>query len=337
MGLKDVQIPFNPDSEEDVRVSLALYFRELGFSLEEMSFEDSFQITLGHAAIMINKSTSRKDARARSDMLLTHNGQALAIVETKAPDVELSDDDRDQGLSYARLLTSMPPYTILTNGRELKVYDTITADLINDDSPSKANWAQNGFSFSGLSVTNHDWFIRRLLSLNYEVLQEYCRAQVVRAKDDLQSTSDELRRYSTDLYIHRHKMTGQIEEFLKTDRLCFGIIGESGVGKSNEMCAIVDTLIQGNDLLVLFYRGIHLASGLVSAIQNDFMWEFERDEPISRIIRRFTDLTKAHQSRLLIFIDGIDEYPGRLDSLRTELLDFVRHLSSTSIRLCLRG
>jgi hypothetical protein len=48
MAIKDIPFPFNPDSEEDVRVALALYFHDAGFTIEDMSFEDSFQIRIGH-------------------------------------------------------------------------------------------------------------------------------------------------------------------------------------------------------------------------------------------------------------------------------------------------
>lgn len=69
-----------------------------------MSFEDSFQIKLGHTSIIVNKYPRKKGVPARSDMLLVRNGKPLAIVETKAPNIKLSEEDRDQGLSYTRLL-----------------------------------------------------------------------------------------------------------------------------------------------------------------------------------------------------------------------------------------
>src|SRR5205085_1285908 len=112
MGLKEVKFPFNIDSEEEVRIALSYYFMELGFSLSELSFEDSFQISLGHTAISIKKDVALKSVGGKSDMLLARQGRNLAIVETKRPNIKLTDEDKTQALSYARLLHQMPPYTV---------------------------------------------------------------------------------------------------------------------------------------------------------------------------------------------------------------------------------
>jgi hypothetical protein len=48
MALKDIPQTFQPDDEEEVRVAVAQFFRELGFEPDEMSFEDKFVIKLGH-------------------------------------------------------------------------------------------------------------------------------------------------------------------------------------------------------------------------------------------------------------------------------------------------
>ncbi len=48
MALKDIPQTFQPDDEEEVRVAVAQFFRELGFEPDEMSFEDKYVIKLGH-------------------------------------------------------------------------------------------------------------------------------------------------------------------------------------------------------------------------------------------------------------------------------------------------
>ena len=53
------------------------------------------------------------------------------MVEVKAPDEKLTDDDRDQAISYARLVHPIAPFALVTNGRDdWKLYDSITKDLI---------------------------------------------------------------------------------------------------------------------------------------------------------------------------------------------------------------
>lgn len=345
MGLKDVAFPFDTASEEDVRVALSRYLLDLGFTLDEMKFEDSFSIRLGHTQIEIKKggeinSSSRQTKNTivttgRSDLLLTHNEVPLAIVEVKAPNVVISEEDRDQGLSYARLLRQMPPFTIVTNGMELKIFDTVTTEEIVADSPTETNWWKNGRRLPSMTEEAKACAARRLFTLSYSTLQEFCRCQVEREIQGLKGSAKEFKRYSPELYVNRPTPLENFPKFLERDFLCFALIGDSGVGKSNEICALAERCGDLDQVVTLFYRGINLIHGLAKAIQNDFEWEFDRTETsLAAIIRRFTDLLETHNAKLLLVIDGLDEYQGDLRRLASELVDLASRLNPSYIRLC---
>ena len=51
--------------------------------------------------------------------MLEMDGKPIAIFELKRPGIAISDDDREQGISYARLITPMPPLVIISNGVDL--------------------------------------------------------------------------------------------------------------------------------------------------------------------------------------------------------------------------
>lgn len=330
MGLKEISFPFNPDSEEEVRVALTAYFQELGVSLSELSFEDSFSIRLGHNMIVVNKTPKQSVIHARSDMLLVRNGLPLAIVECKAPHLKLTVDDRDQGLSYARLLHSMPPYTIVTNGRELAVYDTLTTDLIVSGTPTSSRWYKHGMSYSNASTADVVWAAKTLLNTNLEILQHYCQAQVARNMRDLHH------RYVPHLFMLRSAVLRQWEGFLQSTAHCFALVAPSGFGKTNALCHLVEQTQQSGSALALLYNAGQLWDGLGGAIRNDWSWEFDREQPLSRIVGRFAELAKHHGMRLVIFIDGLDEYP-RADHLRAfaaELRDLAIRLDPTTVQLC---
>jgi hypothetical protein len=335
MGLKEVNFPFNIDSEEEVRIALAFYFKELGFSLSELSFEDSFQITLGHTAVTIKKESSPKAVGGKSDMLLVRQGQNLAIVETKGPKIKLTDEDKDQALSYARLLRQIPPYTILTNGQELFVYDTITTEILASGSPIDSSWWKNGKSYEGISLANRDEAIRLLVGFNFDILKQFCQKQIERNMLDLKSNISERKRYSPDLYVPRQKVNSFFEQFKSSTSNCFAIWGDSGTGKSNEVCNLAESINQKENTVALFYRGNQLYNGFTQALINDFTWEFEQDEKITHIIRRLSDVLQKHNARLYIFLDGIDEYIGELSDLKAELSDFITRLDPTIIRFCI--
>lgn len=336
MSIKDIRFPLRIDSEEEVRTSLAFYFKDLGFSLEDMSFEDSFQIRLGHTTIPVEKDIKRTSiVGGRSDLLLMHMGKPLAIVETKAIENELTDDDRDQGLSYARLLRQMPPYTIVTNGRNLQVFDTFTTEEITSGTPADSVWWKNGQKYVGSDRLSKEWACKTLLNHNFGLFKIFSNQQMELGLRDLKGNINERRRYSPDLYIPRSKVKAMWQQFLESDSLCFSIYGESGTGKTNELCYLSEFVGSQDELLGLFYRGVELVDGLAATIRNDFIWEFERDEPLPRIIKRISEMADANPVKLIIFIDGLDEFPVKPETLRAELIGLCNHLDSNRVRLCL--
>jgi hypothetical protein len=94
--------------EEEIRGKLLLPFLEdLGFNLSEISLEKSFSIRLGKTKHIIN---------GRSDILCKRNGKNLFIIELKSDSISITQNDIDQGISYARaLLDDIAPFTIITN------------------------------------------------------------------------------------------------------------------------------------------------------------------------------------------------------------------------------
>lgn len=333
MGKKEVT-PFNVDSEEEVRVALAFYFSDLGFNLGDMSFEDTFRVTLGHNSIIVGKNTNPEVITGRSDMLLMHNGEPLAMVETKAPGVKLNKKDRDQARSYARLLEKMPPYTILTNGKDFEVIDTFTALPITTDSPEDSLWWQNGRSFNLPPSESQENFLKKLLGLNFDVLKRYCLQQMAHRMQDLKSSNSNLRHYSPELYVPRQTVKQLFENFLNSDLGCFALIGDSGAGKTNELCYLAESYSKNEKTLVLFYRGVQLSKGLITTIFDDFYWEFESNEKIPQILKRLVSLARQHEAKVLIFIDGLDEYPDNIGKLAEELKELITHIDFSVIRIC---
>jgi hypothetical protein len=82
-----------------------------------------FSVRLGHKDLQIDGSAGEV-AFGRLDILLVHQDRPLAVLELKRPGLSLDDDDRRQGLSYARLLEPMAPLTIVSNGTQTQVFQT---------------------------------------------------------------------------------------------------------------------------------------------------------------------------------------------------------------------
>ena len=96
-----------------------------------------FSIRLGHKDLQVDGNAGEV-AFGRLDILLVYQDRPLAVLELKRPGLALSDDDRRQGLSYARLLEPMAPLTIVSNGAQTQVFQTYDGAEWKPESPDAA-------------------------------------------------------------------------------------------------------------------------------------------------------------------------------------------------------
>lgn len=335
MSLKDIPKSFRIDSEEDLRFAVAQYFLDLGFELNEISFEDRFQIRLGHNVIVANKDLSNRDLNGRSDILVVRDGNPLAIVETKSPDHELTDDDAWQAISYARLLHQIAPYSIVTNGKETRVYDTVTSDLTPIENPTASKWALGGQQTLSISEDLRYATQMKLVDVNKETFQQFCEAQVKRALEDLKGDIRQHKKYIPDIYVPREGIREDFARWLQSDMTFFAVSGESGFGKTNFMCATAEESLETN--FVLFYSAIRLQEdGIFEALRNDFVWEFHRERGIAYVVERLENLCNKGGKSLVIFVDGMDEFPGAIINLKNDLIEICDRMQGRrAIKFCI--
>ncbi len=335
MALKDIPQAFNVDSEEDIRIAVVKYFQELGFELDEMRAETRFTIRLGHNELPIGgqKISQRDQVTGRSDLLLTRHGRALAIVETKAPGHALNEKDALQALSYARLLFEMAPFAIVTNGCETRVYDTFASTPTTLEASIDSVWSKHGQHPPSISEDIRLEAAKTLIGVNPRTLQLFCQKQVAQATEDIKGGPHEAKVYIPDVYVPRHIVKKASNDWLATEMPCFAVVAESGIGKTNFMCATAEELAV--DCYVLFYSALRLAGSLQDAICNDFVWEFHRERGLAYIVDRFAAIARESNRQFLIFVDGLDEFPGNQRQFKNELLDLVSRLRGSPIRLCL--
>jgi len=335
MALKDVPQTFNVDTEEDVRIAVVKYFQELGFDLDEIRTETSFTIQLGHNTLVIEgHEVARRDrVTGRSDILLTRNGRPLTIVETKSPGHALNEKDALQALSYARLLLEMAPYAIVTNGHDTRVYDTFAPTLTPLETPTESLWAKIGQQVPAIGEDLRIEAAKKLIEVNPQTLQTFCQKQVVQAMEDIKGSPHDAKMYIPEVYVPRQNIEDRFNDWLASDIPCFALVAESGLGKTNCICATAEKLV--TEHFVLFYPAIRLVEDLKAAICNDFVWEFRRERGLAHIVDRFAAIAREHKRKFVIFIDGLDEFIGNQQQLKNELLDLVYRLRETPIRLCL--
>lgn len=125
----------------------------------ELTHQLIFSVKLGHDIIDVKPSVRRP----RLDILIKQKGRNLAVLELKRPGYPLRDEDRDQGLSYARLLTPMPPLVIVSNGKETQFYETTSGTPLDIISPDAEQLEKLFVQALEIAASQKDHAVRILL------------------------------------------------------------------------------------------------------------------------------------------------------------------------------
>ncbi|MBE8723418.1 type I restriction enzyme HsdR N-terminal domain-containing protein [Flavobacterium hungaricum] len=314
-------------NEEDIRLKLLMpYLQSLGFSPCEIQIEKSFSIRLG-------KSVQKM--RGRADILCTRNGRNLFIIELKKDTVKITDQDIAQGISYARLLEdNIAPFTIVTNGKVTRVFDTITkTELTGENIAQQSAFWTNGCTLA----TDDDILIRydalkNFISFSSENLKLFCQNQVQdRIGPLLGNLDDPTAKFVKELFIVRQSLSARFASFTESDSPVFAIVGDAGVGKTNAMCSLALQYLDDN--FVFFYNAPLISKSPVEHIADDLNLTFSSRTETDTVLKRLDDIGRHLKKKILIFIDALDESTD--SSLVTELSELslaVRKLSY--IKLC---
>lgn len=310
-------------TEEDIKLKIVVPFlSRLGITDDELSYEQSFTIRVGTTEHTIGAGKGPYDlAHGRLDILVRRGGDNLFVVETKAPDIALEDNDVAQAVSYARLVHPIAPYCILTNGDETRLIDTVTR---LDVALEALGPMPRGYRPSLDDDLRHE-AVRLFLGYSRTNLLAFCRQQVgsymevLRASD--LSPGERSKKYVPALY-EPLSDAGPYERFTHSKEPCFVIVGESGTGKTCWLCHQTLARLETGEP-TLFYRAHDIRRGVLAALGEDLNWELSPNLPDQTAARRFFEIFE--DSGVTIFVDGIDE-PGtsEMGQLLDEFLRRVR-------------
>jgi type I restriction enzyme M protein len=112
-------------TEEDVKIKFLLkYLTERGYKENCCDFNKEIEVQEGRkrrsifADVVVYASPKKK--------------APLVVCETKAPGEVLDKKVREQAISYARLLPQIAPLALITNGKQVQVYQTVNKNRISD-------------------------------------------------------------------------------------------------------------------------------------------------------------------------------------------------------------
>jgi len=285
-------------NEEEIKIKYVLpWLEQAGVDVSDLQFEKTFSVRIGRQ--VIQTSEIRETATGRLDILVRRGERNLCIVETKAGNLALTDADRDQAISYARLVHPVAPYAIVTNGSEYRLYDSL----------SKTRVEPSTIRIQGFEIVLPDADLieaqKIFLNLNPANLAAFCQRQVNGELQLVKGSVSDGRKYVSELHVPRATIQQEIEKFYKGPMPGLVLVGESGLGKTCEICSIVDSLLMSGKP-VLFFNGFSLEGDVLSAIANEFSWVFNGGDLSIQVVKRLE--TCVGQTYLTIVIDAIDEW-----------------------------
>lgn len=292
-------------SEDDIRTKVVYqWLKDCGLNDSDIIIEYTIKFRLGKGIKTIN---------SRTDVLIKNiNGQNLLIVEVKRPDHSLNDSDKQQAISYARALAEggIAPFSILTNGKDSLIYDSVTGEEVSDNSISSDHpYVKNGFYVSGDAIHAKAEALEYLITISTDNLLTFCKAQVkfkmaLLRSEDLYSG----KKYIPQLYIDRKQPKEELKSklFDKKSHQIILVVGPPQHGKTCFLCNTVESYLE-QDIPVLFYPAISLKKGLLHEIKEDFEWMFGEELSSSLIVNRLRRISEQLGKKILLFIDGWNE------------------------------
>lgn len=315
-------------NEEEIRGKLLLPFlNDLGFNVSEISLEKSFTIRLGK---------SQHTIKGRSDILCKGNGKNLFIIELKNDSISITQNDIDQGISYARsLVDDIAPFTIITNGHTTRIFDSVSkVELTGQKLSEQSSFWKNDYTLS----TDEELRIRyealkKFVSFSPENLKLFCENQVQdRMGPIIGAINTPTSKFVKELYCQRQDLLFAFNHFLNSDAKIFSVVGSAGVGKTNVICSL--TLQNLEDKFVFFYNASIINKSPLEHIAQDLNGVFSSKSDSDLVLKKLDELGRFVNKQVLLFIDAIDESINPNISLElSEIALACRNLSN--VKLCI--
>ncbi len=218
-------------NEEELKAQVLFpYLDSLGIPREQIELEKTLHLRLGRQTVEHGGSGSTA-VHGRLDVLVrSSSGKNLFVLELKRPDSDLTDQDRDQGISYARLLDQIAPFVLVTNGRDNRLYDTITkAPLDNQAFPEQSEfWRNGGLLADAESLRIRYEALKHFVSYSVDNVRKFSQSQQAEWLDAVRGDRGRLdRKYIPELYVPRQAVRDALDRFLAGTGVAFAIVGES--------------------------------------------------------------------------------------------------------------
>jgi len=290
-------------------------------------------LQLGHRTDIKTGGLKQARATGRLDVLLSFEDKPLAILELKDPGKSLTEDDRDQGLSYAKLLSPQAPLVIVSNGEDAEFYQTFDGEIWNP--MTKDEEAVRALFSHALSsaADERKEAIRLLMGKQPYIWRTLFQKYTEAALNQLEGAVDDYTHPLTKNFIIERSIVSEIiNSLIKGDSLLV-LIGAPLSGKTNVLAQVCRASY--SDKLTPIYIDAHSTSyGIFQHIANQFTRELYVQVQPAEIRQWIFHSMQSILGHFVIIIDGWTAgVTGTLKEDIDELIDFLQPEQSLSVLL----
>lgn len=269
--------------EADLEAHLGAILPELfpGISTGEIDHQTYLTLQFGRNEIVVNGKTTWKKG-GRADIIINHKGKAIAVIELKRADLNLSEADIEQGRNYARVLPEIAPLVIVTNGTDTWLIDSYTGEKIEGDHVG-ADLLKQLFSNAGkIAADKRQSAIEALLGTESDVWPRAVRAATRSVIQRLTSLDGDARKPRGRFHVVRQAAVTAISSF---DRGVKTIVIEGAPlsGKTNALMSFAMlTECKEADYVMLLIRGAmdqaSIYEKLADVLGVELGWQISADD-----------------------------------------------------------
>ncbi|WP_442603979.1 type I restriction enzyme HsdR N-terminal domain-containing protein [Paenibacillus sp. KN14-4R] len=315
-------------NEEQVKNRIIIPFlSQLGFSANEMIFEKKLEIMIPRKGSILIENQIKKNVF--SDIIVQRNtGNSLEnifLVEVKNSKHKINATDIEQGICYARLLKQMPPFVVITNGLETKVFDTISQNEISDI-------AQSQYFLQGNKLTIDEDLkreaLKKFIDLNSSNMLQYCKLQVKSNLYEICGEEKTNKSIIDSVHFTRKKYINDFKNFILSGKSIYAYVGKSGIGKTNLLYSVIKEFEHSNP--ILFYNSGLLNNSLQESITQDFSFLNQREYKFHDLIDRINSICEKMNKKIFIIVDALDEN-NQPEKLKNEVNDLAKKIHNSNI------
>jgi hypothetical protein len=292
--------------------------------------QKSFSVNFGRHKVMVDfKEPSQYNTRAIYDILLTTEDEKvnLILLELKKEGHRISEDDIEQGISYARLIHPMPPITLISNGSDNLFFNTYTKAKIDNDSVDFdfiMSLIDNSFK---LALNDFKQTIETLVGRDPKIIVQVINDISASRFESISGELSDLTKPICQDFIIERELTKNLKRKTKEKNL-IGIIGHAFSGKTTILYEYYKSY--SNNSHAVYYldckkAGYSIFQHLANHLTRTLGYHIEKEKVREWLL---LSLSRSENIEFVFLFDNFDNDIS--EAIKTEIAELVDLLTGTS-------